>query len=222
MRLDLHAVAVARGNADVAARIFDLHDGIAGNLHIEDLLVLIMLGQPKEVEEVVAVVVAPLSAHGAPEVVPTRCAEADDSEQDESTDKASAAMNGGLATHIEGPLAEQCQARSDQQQGPPVSIPGPERGRSDAAGIDEQAYDADPDEDDRAHHRRNVRNIAAVACFPCMPLSAPRVSLCAPCGPLLLTIDPPLRAGIVRRRAGRSTAGGGVRWLAAHDWPPGP
>ena len=55
VRLHLDGGAIARGDADVAARILDLDSGVGGNLLAEQLLVDVVLGQAEGVEEVIAV-----------------------------------------------------------------------------------------------------------------------------------------------------------------------
>ncbi len=95
VRLHLNRGGVAGGHADVAARILDLDDGVGRDLRVENLLILVVLGQAEEVEEVVVVVVvAPLGAHRSPEAVPSGSAKAKQREQDEDADKSAAATNG--------------------------------------------------------------------------------------------------------------------------------
>ena len=159
MRLYLHVVAVACCDADIAARILDLDDSVGRNLRVEDLLICIVLGLPEEVEEVVVLVVAPLRAHRTPEVVPAGSSESKKRKQDEDADKSAAAMDRSFAAHVEGPLAEQRETGGDQQQGPPVAVPGPERACRDVSAVDQQTDDADADEDDGANDRRDVRNV---------------------------------------------------------------
>ena len=56
VRLHLNRRAVARGDADVAARILDLDGGVGGNLRVQHRRVKVVLGQAEGVEEIVAVV----------------------------------------------------------------------------------------------------------------------------------------------------------------------
>ena len=65
----------------------------------------------------------------ASSMIPSGGADAQNGQQDEDADKAAAAADGSFAAQVEGPLAEQGQAGDDQQQRPPVAIPGPETDR---------------------------------------------------------------------------------------------
>ena len=220
---DFNVGAVAGGNADVAAGILDVDGGVGWNLRVEELLVVVVLGQAEGVEEVVALI-AELGAEGAPPVVPTGGAKADDGEQDEDADKAAAAVNGNLAARVQSPLAEQGQAGADEQQGPPVGVPGPELAGGDVAGDHQEGDDADADEDDGADHGGYTRDVGAavVAGFPGVTLGPHGIALGAPGGFLLFAVDAPLGPGIVRRIRGRRRAATRrcVGRNAAHDWPP--
>ena len=70
----------------------------------------------------------------------------------------------------------------------------------DVPGQHQQGDDADADQDDGTHDRRNARAVAAIARLPRMALGLPGIALRAPGGLLLFAVDPPLGARIVRRR----------------------
>src|ERR1035438_10749626 len=105
MRLHLDGGYIAGGDADVSAGILNLDGGIGRNLCIQNLLVQIVLGQAKGVEEVVvesSVLVAPLR-HPRSHVIPAGRKEAQNTEQDQQADEAAATANRGLSAHINRP-----------------------------------------------------------------------------------------------------------------------
>ena len=153
--------SVARGHAHVAARILDLDGGVGGNLRVQHLLVVVVLGQAEGVEEVVVRCRSNWSNARTAAVVPSGGADAQKGQQDEDAHKAAAAAHGSFAAQVERPLAQQGQAGDDQQQRPPVAIPGPELAGSDVAGEHQQADHADADQDDRADDGGNARTVGA-------------------------------------------------------------
>ena len=201
MRLHLNRGGVTRGHADVATRILDLDDGVGRDLRVENLLILVALGQAEEVEKVVVViVVAPLGAHRSPEAVPSGSGKAKQREEHENADKSAATSNRSGSTEIEGPLAEKREAGGDEKQRPPVAVPGPEIGRRNAAAINQEAHNTDADEDDGTDDRWDVGAVSApIAGFPHVSLCLPCFALRAPCSFLLFAIGAPLSPWIVRR-----------------------
>ena len=219
MRLYLNGGLIAHRYAHVAARILYLDGGVRRNLHIQHLLIAVMFGQAKGVEEVVAVAV-PMKP-GLRMIPPCR-ANAQDGEQDQDAHKAAAAAHRGFAAQVQSPLAQQGKAGADQHQRPPAAIPAPEIAGANAAAVDQQGNYAYGNQDDRADDGGNARAVCAhVAGLPGMALGLPGIALRAPCGSLLLTVNPPLGFGIVRRNRGRrASARRHVGRYVAHDCPP--
>ena len=54
---------------------------------------------------------------------------------------------------VDRPLGQHNDARADQQQRPPVSVPSPEAVMVEAAGLDQQEHNADRDQQDRSQDR---------------------------------------------------------------------
>ena len=220
MGLHLDIRPIARRHAHVSAGIFDIDSRVGGNLRIKRLLIVIVLGQSKDVEEIV-VIVAPLVKPGA-RVAPSSGGKAEKSQQDDDADETAAAAHRGLPAQIHCPLAQQAEAGADEQKRPPTRIPGPELAGGDVAGEQEQGHHADANEDDRANNRRDPRAVGAhVTHLIGVTLGLPGIALGAPGSPLLLTVDPPLGLRIVGwKRGRRSAARGRVRRYGAHDCPP--
>ena len=217
MCLDLHRGGVAGRHAYVATRILNLDGGIGRDLRVKHLLVHVMLGPAEHVEEVV--MRAPLGAHGIPKVVSPGCTQAQNGQQDEDTDKTATATDRSLAPEIERPFAQQGQPGSDEQERPPVPIPGPEFRGGDAIGINEQPNDAGGDQQKGTDDGRNARTVGANhARLPGVLLRSPLIPLRAPSSLLLLSVHAPLGVRIIR---GRHPASGRCgRRYAAHDCPP--
>ena len=85
------------------------------------------------------------------------------------------------------------------------------------AGHHQQGDDAYANENDGADDRRNARDIVAVAGLPGVTLGLEGIPLRAPRGPLLLAIDAPLGARIIRGR--RTAPGRRVGRECRYRWP---
>ena len=216
---DIDGGGVTGGDADVAAGILDLDGGVGWNLRSLCGLIVVVLGQAEGVEEVIALI----AEHGverATGMIPPGCADAQECEQDEDADEAAAAADRFFAAQVDGPLRQQAEAGDDEQQRPPVAIPGPEIDGFDVAGEHQQGDDADADEDDGTNHGRNAGTVGVcIARLHGVALSLPGIALGAPGGSLLLAVDAPLGPGIVRRIRWRGWAAGGSGWgYGAHDF----